>query len=129
MLYELVSIVRVVNPMTANREAKDLATTIGKLIINNRGVLRRIIPMGTRFLPKIMKTDQDRHFQGYHFMMLFDSSAAVQSEILRTLRNDPRVIRSSIVKVDTSKNLDVSSSIERATGYNSILERSNKSIL
>lgn len=77
-------------------------------------------------LPKIIKKDQEQHFQGYHFLMLFDSSAAVQSEILRTLKKDPRVIRSSIVKVDTSKQLDVASSIERAAGYSSILEKVKK---
>ncbi|KAM3163498.1 Mitochondrial ribosomal small subunit component [Lachancea thermotolerans] len=126
MLYELVSIVRVVNPLSANTEAKELATTIGKLIIQNRGVVRRVLPVGNKLLPKIIKKDQEQHFQGYHFLMLFDSSAAVQSEILRTLKKDPRVIRSSIVKVDTSKQLDVASSIERAAGYSSILEKVKK---
>lgn len=129
MLYELISVVRVLNPMVANKEAKELATTIGKLIINNRGVVRRITPMGNMMLPKLMKKDQEQHFQGYHFLMLFDSSVAVQSEILRTLKNDPRVIRSSIVKVDTSKQLDIASSLEKATGYNSTLEKINRSII
>lgn len=123
MLYELVSVVRVTNPLAANVEAKELATTIGKLIIQNRGVVRRILPVGNKLLPKIIKKDQEQHFQGYHFLMLFDSSAAVQSEILRTLKRDPRVIRSAIVKMDTTKQLDVASSIERAAGYNSILEK------
>ena len=118
-----VSVVRVTNPLAANVEAKELATTIGKLIIQNRGVVRRILPVGNKLLPKIIKKDQEQHFQGYHFLMLFDSSAAVQSEILRTLKRDPRVIRSAIVKMDTTKQLDVASSIERAAGYNSILEK------
>lgn len=122
MLYELVGIVRISNPLSSSKEAKELATTIGKLIIQNRGVIRRIVPMGTRLLPKIIKQDQEQHFQGYHFLILFDSSAPVQSEILRTLKKDPRVIRSSIVRVD-NKQLDVSSSIERAAGYKSILDK------
>ncbi|SCU92185.1 LAFA_0F08614g1_1 [Lachancea sp. 'fantastica'] len=126
MLYELVSVVRVVNPLAANAEAKELATTIGKLIIQNRGVVRRILPIGNKLLPKITKKDQEQHFQGYHFLMLFDASAPVQSEILRTLKKDPRVIRSSIVKMDTSKQLDVASSIERAAGYSSILDKVRK---
>ncbi|SCU94795.1 LADA_0G11320g1_1 [Lachancea dasiensis] len=126
MLYELVSVVRVVNPLAANAEAKELATTIGKLIIQNRGVVRRLLPIGNKLLPKIIKKDQEQHFQGYHFLMLFDSSAAVQSEILRTLKRDPRVIRSSIIKMDTAKQLDVASSIERAAGYSSILEKAKK---
>lgn len=123
MLYELVSVVRVTNPLAASKEAKELVTTIGKLIIGNRGVVRRIIPMGNKLLPKITKKDQEQHFQGYHFLMLFDSSAPVQSEILRTLKNDPRVIRSSIIRISNDKQLDVASSIERAAGYNSVLEK------
>lgn len=129
MLYELVSIVRVMNPLVANAEAKDLATTIGKLVIQNRGVVRKIIPMGNKLLPKIIKKDQEKHFQGYHFLMTFDSSSSVQSEILRTLKNDPRVIRSSISKMDISKQLDVASSIEKATGYNSMLEKISKNYM
>ncbi|CAR26082.1 hypothetical protein ZYGR_0E00610 [Zygosaccharomyces rouxii] len=129
MLYELVGIVRVMNPLAANAEAKDLATTIGKLVIQNRGVVRKIVPMGNKLLPKIMKKDQEKHFQGYHFLMMFDSSASVQSEILRTLKNDPRVIRSSIAKMNTAKQLDVASSIERASGYNSTLEKISKNYM
>lgn len=129
MLYEVLGIVRVVNPSTANKEAKELATTIGKLVIQNRGVVRKILPMGSKLLPKITKKDQEQHFQGYHFLMLFDSSAAVQSEILRTLKNDPRVIRSSIVKVNNAKQLDVASSLERSSGYNSILEKVSKDFI
>lgn len=129
MLYEVLAIVRVVNPTAANKEAKELATTIGKLVIQNRGVVRKILPMGSKLLPKITKKDQEQHFQGYHFLMLFDSSAAVQSEILRTLKNDPRVIRSSIVKVNNAKQLDVASSLERSSGYNSILEKVSKDFI
>lgn len=125
MLYELVGIVRVMNPLAANAEAKDLATTIGKLVIQNRGVVRKIVPMGNRLLPKIIKKDQERHFQGYHFSMMFDSSAGVQSEILRTLKNDPRVIRSFIAKVKTDKRLDVATSSERASGYGTLLEKAS----
>lgn len=129
MLYELVSIVRVVNPNNASKEAKELATTIGKLVIQNRGVVRRILPMGSKLLPKIIKKDQEQHFQGSHFLMLFDSSAAVQTEILRTLKNDPRVIRSSIVKIKTDRHLDIASSLERSSGYNSILEKVSKDFI
>lgn len=129
MLYELVGIVRVLSPSTPSKEAKDLVTTIGKLVIQNRGVVRKILPMGNKLLPKIMKKDQEQHFQGYHFLMLFDSSAAVQSEILRTLKNDPRVIRSSIIRVNNDKQLDVASSVERSSGYNSILEKVNRNFM
>ncbi|CAI4046450.1 hypothetical protein SUVZ_11G2110 [Saccharomyces uvarum] len=126
MLYELIGLVRIANSNAPKLEAKELSTTIGKLIIQNRGVVRDIIPMGIRYLPKIMKKDQEKHFRAYHFLMLFDSSAAVQSEILRTLKKDPRVIRSSIVKTSTDKQLDVASSLHRSLGKKSILERVNE---
>ncbi|CCD27434.1 mitochondrial 37S ribosomal protein bS6m NDAI_0K02430 [Naumovozyma dairenensis CBS 421] len=128
MLYELIGIVRILDPVMRHKEAKDVVTTIGKLIIQNRGVVRSIIPMKDTFqLPKIMKKDQEHHFQGYRFMMLFDSSAGVQSEILRTLKKDPRVIRSSIVKVNMGKELDVASSLDKVAGYKSILQKVNAS--
>lgn len=69
--------------------------------------------MGNETLPKIMRKDQERHFQGHRFLMLFDSSAAVQSEILRTLKADPRIIRSYVQRVN-DKNLDPGSSLDRA---------------
>ena len=124
MLYELVSVVRGSNPLAANAEAKELATTIGRLIIQNRGVVRKIVPMGSKLLPKIIKKDQEQHFQGYHFQMLFDSSAPVQSEILRTLKKDPRVIRSNIIRLNTDKKLDIPISFERAAGNVSSLNKS-----
>ncbi|KAG0662984.1 mitochondrial ribosomal small subunit component [Maudiozyma exigua] len=122
MLYELVGIVRTLNRTSQSTEAKELLTTIGKLILNNRGVIRKIVPMGQRQLPKIMKKDQEQHINGYHFLMLFDSSASVQSEILRTLKKDPRVIRSSIVKVDLEKRLTTPSSLHKAMGQDSVIE-------
>jgi small subunit ribosomal protein S6 len=60
-----------------------------------------------------MTKDQDHHFRGHRFLMLFDSSTSVQSEILRTLKADPRVIRSMIVKVNDKK-LGTGSSLDRA---------------
>ncbi|CEP24180.1 37S ribosomal protein MRP17, mitochondrial AltName: Full=YmS16 [Cyberlindnera jadinii] len=112
MLYELIAIARVTNPSSAAVEAKEVASTIGRLIIQNRGVVRQIKSLGLQHLPKIMTKDQEHHFQGEKFLMLFDSSTSVQSEILRTLRADPRVIRSMILKVNDKK-LATSSSYDR----------------
>lgn len=114
MLYELVAISRVTSSAAQTLEAKEVATTIGKLVLQNRGVIRDIKSLGTSTLPKIMTKDQERHFRGHRFLMLFDSSSSVQNEILRTLKNDPRVIRSMITKVNESKNLDAGDSISRA---------------
>ena len=122
MLYELVGIVRTLDRVKPAQETKELLSTTGKIILNNRGVIRKIIPMGQRQLPYIMKREQKQYINGYHFLMLFDASAAVQSEILRTLRKDPRVIRCSIVKVSMDKSLNTPTSLHRAVGLDSVVE-------
>lgn len=122
MLYELFSIIRVADPMAKSQEAKAVATNIGRLIINNRGVVRQILPLECKNLPKIMKKDQTRHFQGYHMLMLFDASPSVQTQISKILQKDPRVIRSSIMSVNTRKRLDIPLSFEKACGKESMLE-------
>lgn len=114
MLYELIAISRVSNPVHVHTEAKALASTIGKLVINNKGVVREVVSLGFRPLPKIMTKAGEQHFQGSQFLMLFDSSSAVQREIIRSLKNDPRVIRVNILKVDDKVNLNPGSSYTRA---------------
>jgi small subunit ribosomal protein S6 len=114
MLYELVATARISDTLRHTLEAREVASTIGRLIIQNRGVVRKIQGLGKEELPKILSKDQERHFQGHRFLMLFDSSTAVQSEILRTLKSDPRVLRSLIVKVN-DKRLANSTSLNRQT--------------
>lgn len=70
--------------------------------------------MGAKNLPNLIKREQEKHFQGYHFMMSFDCSTKVQQELLRTLRRDPRILRANIIKNDTSSVLNAGSSFERA---------------
>lgn len=113
MFYELFAIARIQDPIHVNKEAVKIASTVGKLILNNRGVIRQITSLGPKPLPKIISKDQERHFQGYHFIMAFDSSSAVQQELLRTLRRDPRILRSNIVKNDMTRRLDVGTTFER----------------
>ncbi|GME85472.1 unnamed protein product [[Candida] boidinii] len=114
MLYELAAIARVADPLLVHKEAKELALTIGKLVIRNKGVVREVVALGDRPLPKIMRKANEPHFNGSHFVMLFDCSSSVQREILRSLKNDPRVIRSYLLKVDDHKSYSVGSSIKRA---------------
>ena len=45
--------------------------------------------------------------------MGFDSSSAVQQELLRTLRRDPRILRSSIIKNEMKGNLNVGTTYQR----------------
>lgn len=113
MYYELFAIARISDPLMANKEATKIASTVGKLILNNRGVIRDITSLGPKPLPKIISKDQERHFQGYQFMMGFDTSSAVQQELLRTIRRDPRILRSSIIKNDMSKKLNIATTFQR----------------
>lgn len=117
MYYELMAISRISDPLKSNKEASRIASTIGRLILNNRGVIRDITSLGPRYLPKIVSKDQERHFQGYHFILGFDVSTNVQQELLRTLRRDPRILRANIIKQNMDKKLDVGTSFQRA--YNS----------
>lgn len=118
MLYELFAISRISDPLKTNKEATKIASTIGKLILNNRGIIRDITSLGAKNLPKIISKDQERHFQGYHFLMSFDVSSNVQAELLRTLRRDPRILRCNIIKHDLSEKLNAKPSFE--TALNSI---------
>ena len=117
MYYELMAISRISDPLKSNKEASRIASTIGRLILNNRGIIRDITSLGPRYLPKIVSKDQERHFKGYHFILGFDVSTNVQQELLRTLRRDPRILRANIIKQDMDKKLDVGTSFQRA--YNS----------
>ncbi|GMM28605.1 mitochondrial 37S ribosomal protein YmS16 [Martiniozyma asiatica (nom. inval.)] len=114
MLYELAVIARVSSPTQKLFEAQNIASTVGKLVINNKGVVREIVNLGVRPLPKIMKTATERHFEGSHFLMLFDSSEGVQKEIMRSLKNDPRVIRTNLLR---KKDWDVSSYKEAVRAF------------
>ncbi|CUM46289.1 uncharacterized protein AC631_00100 [Debaryomyces fabryi] len=114
MYYELMAISRISDPLKTNKEATKIVSTLGKLILNNRGIIRDITSLGPRTLPKIVSKDQERHFQGYHFLMGFDVSSNVQQELLRTLRRDPRVLRANIIKQDMDRKLNTGTSFERA---------------
>lgn len=113
MFYELFAIARINDPQAVNKEAVKICSTVGKLILNNRGVIRSITNLGPRQLPKIISKEHERHFQGYQFAIAFDSSAAVQQELLRTMRKDPRILRSSVVKNDMTKKLNVGTTFDR----------------
>lgn len=118
MYYELFAIARIQDPVAMSKEATKVASTVGRLILNNRGLVRNITSLGPRPLPKIITKDREQHFQGYNFVMAFDSSSAVQQELFRTLRRDPRILRCSIIKIDLSKKLNASTSHEKV--FNSI---------
>ncbi|EGW31939.1 mitochondrial ribosomal protein [Spathaspora passalidarum NRRL Y-27907] len=114
MYYELFAIARITDPINKSRDAKRIATTVGRLILANRGVVRDIISIGDRPLPKIISKDHERHFQGYQFTMGFDCSSNVQEQLLRTLRQDPRILRANIMKHDLKSKLNPGNSMQQA---------------
>uniref|UniRef100_A0A060T8C3 ARAD1C35706p n=1 Tax=Blastobotrys adeninivorans TaxID=409370 RepID=A0A060T8C3_BLAAD len=97
MLYEMVAIARYAGVKGVD-DAREVCRLVGKMVVNNRGVVRNIQNWGLRPLPKIVNKDRQSHIVGAHFYMKFDSSPAVQREVLRSLRSDPRIVRSMIVK-------------------------------
>lgn len=115
MYYELLAIARINDGINKHKEAMKIASTVGKLILNNRGVIRDITSIGAKVLPKIMSKNQERHFEGYHFLMGFDVSSPVQQELLRTLRRDPRILRANIIKRDIHKNLNPGATFAEAS--------------
>ncbi|KAF2744997.1 37S ribosomal protein Mrp17 [Sporormia fimetaria CBS 119925] len=95
MLYEMIGIVR---PGRLS-EVKEIAKTAGKIVLDQRGVVRGVTNWGTYLLPKPAKKLQTTHHTGHHFIMRFDASPKCQHILRRTMGLDPRLIRYSIVKM------------------------------
>ena len=98
MLYELVGITRCPKKEFLS-EAKAVAKHVGSLVIKNRGVVRTIENWGLRPLPRVWHKNRESHILGAHFYMAFDASPAVQRQIQKSLNEDMRVLRSTIVKL------------------------------
>jgi small subunit ribosomal protein S6 len=71
----------------------------GLQVLRNKGVIRGITNWGQFDLPRPITKHQTQHHLGHYFIMQFDSSVAVQTEIKRNLGLDPRMIRFSVVKL------------------------------
>ncbi|KAF2273137.1 37S ribosomal protein Mrp17 [Westerdykella ornata] len=95
MLYEMIGIVR---PGRLS-EVKEIAKTAGKIVLDQKGVVRGVTNWGTYLLPKPAKKLQTTHHTGHHFIMRFDASAKTQHILRRTMSLDPRLIRYSVVKM------------------------------
>ena len=48
MYYELFAIARITDPLNTAKEATKIASTVGKLILNNRGIIRDITSLGSK---------------------------------------------------------------------------------
>ncbi|EFZ02859.2 phytoene synthetase/ ribosomal protein S6 [Metarhizium robertsii ARSEF 23] len=99
MLYELIAIVRPGNL----GEVKEIAQTVGSLVLRNGGVVRGLDNWGIFSLPKPISVHQMKHTHGHYFVMRYDSSTKVHQDVRTTLRLEPRMIRSAHVKLGDGK--------------------------
>ncbi|KAK7935012.1 mitochondrial 37S ribosomal protein YmS16 [Apiospora marii] len=106
MLYELIGIVRPGNLA----EVKEIVSTTGALILRERGVIRGLSNWGVFSLPRAVSAHQMRHSTGHYFAMRYDASVDTQKSVSKVLRNDPRMIRHTSVKLGDGK-LDTMSRI------------------
>ncbi|KAL2752342.1 hypothetical protein ACRALDRAFT_1072313 [Sodiomyces alcalophilus JCM 7366] len=99
MLYELIGIVRPGHLA----EVKEIALTAGQIILRNGGVVRGIANWGVFMLPRPVTRAQMKHKSGHYFVMRYDASGAAHQTMRSTINLDPRVIRTSHVKLGDGK--------------------------
>ncbi|KHO01215.1 37S ribosomal protein Mrp17 [Metarhizium album ARSEF 1941] len=99
MLYELIAIVRPGNL----GEVKEIAQTVGSLVLRNGGVVRGLDNWGVFSLPKPVSVHQMKHTHGHYFVLRYDSSTKVHQDVRTTLRLEPRMIRSAHIKLGDGK--------------------------
>jgi small subunit ribosomal protein S6 len=80
-----------------------IVLTAGQLVLQQGGVIRSVANWGVFALPKAISKHQMRHFNGHYFVMRYDAGASTQEAVRSTLALDPRVIRSSSVKLGDGK--------------------------
>ncbi|KAI1071132.1 hypothetical protein LB507_009590 [Fusarium sp. FIESC RH6] len=99
MLYELIAIVRPGSLL----EVKEIAQTVGSLVLKNGGVVRGLANWGVFSLPKPISVHQMKHTHGHYFVMRYDAAAKVHHDVRNTLRLEPRMIRAAHVKLGDGK--------------------------
>lgn len=75
----------------------------GQLILRNGGVVRSVDNWGVFALPRAVSKHQMLHHNGHYFAMRYDASTEAQGIVRRTINLDPRVIRSTSVKLGDGK--------------------------
>lgn len=94
MLFELITIVRTPKLLDQKRylDAKTFSENLGKLILNNRGVIRKIENNGLLQFQDLKRKHGETFFEGYKVTMLYDCSPVVQTQLINNLVKDPRVL-------------------------------------
>lgn len=75
----------------------------GQQVLRQGGVIRSINNWGVFTLPRAISKGQALHHNGHYFVMRYDASAKTQQEVLSAMRLDPRMIRSTSVKLGDGK--------------------------
>ncbi|KAK2604466.1 hypothetical protein N8I77_007395 [Diaporthe amygdali] len=99
MLYEMIGIVRPGNLA----EVKEIVLAAGQLVLRNGGVIRSVDNWGVFALPRAVSKAQQLHHNGHYFAMRYDASTEAQGVVRSTMNLDPRVIRSTSVKLGDGK--------------------------
>ncbi|KAL1895620.1 hypothetical protein Sste5346_005089 [Sporothrix stenoceras] len=102
MLYELIGIARPGHL----QEVRDIVLTSGQQILRNGGVIRSIANWGVFSLPAPLSAHQARHTRGHYFVMRFDCSVAAHDAVRNTLKLDPRMLRTGVVRLGDDRKLE-----------------------
>jgi small subunit ribosomal protein S6 len=84
-------------------EVKEIVQTAGSLVLQQGGVIRSLANWGVFALPRAVSRNQMRHYNGHYFVMRYDASVATQEQVRTTLGLDPRVVRSTSVRLGDGK--------------------------
>lgn len=76
-------------------------------------MIRSLSNWGVFALPRAVSRNQMRHYNGHYFVMRYDASVRTQEQVRQTLGLDPRVVRSTSVKLGDGK-------LERLSKFGSI---------
>ncbi|KZT62065.1 hypothetical protein CALCODRAFT_490641 [Calocera cornea HHB12733] len=76
-----------------------LVRSSAKQILDRGGVVREIKSNGTKVLPQRMRSHQTNHDIGDYWIMRFDASPKSMVLLTDALRQDPRVIRWTTIKL------------------------------
>lgn len=101
-------------PCNQNR----IVLAAGQLILRQGGVIRSVDNWGVFTLPRAVSRNQMLHHNGHYFVMRYDASTRTQDEVRSTMRLDPRVIRSTSVRLGDGK-LDTLSKFGQISWANS----------
>nr|CAG4638849.1 EOG090X0IQO [Cyclestheria hislopi] len=78
----------------------------GEMILDQGGILRQFINLGTKPLPYKMSAHNLVHREGTYFVMKFDSSPNSIEELSDALLRDVDIIRPVIIRLDPPKKFE-----------------------